>query len=106
MKPPIMSKARTPENKPEKVVCNAFEVTWNEANDPEKWLEHLRKQGAYNEKCRCTKTGGERETRLKFLYIRIRTTEKTEREREGEEQGEEQGERERGRGSVILKYNY
>jgi hypothetical protein len=53
---------------------SVFEINWNESNDPNNWLNHLRKQGAYNDNCRCTKVG--RATHIKLLYIQFQVGEK------------------------------
>ena len=50
-------------------------MMWNEGNDPNHWLNQLRKQGAYNKRCRCTLTGASRPEMMKFLYLRFPKTE-------------------------------
>ena len=47
-------------------------MMWNEGNNPNHWLNQLRDQGAYNERCRCTLT---KTDKMKFLYIRFPKTE-------------------------------
>ena len=71
-----MRRARTPDNEPGKVAYHTFGVIWKENNNADNWIKHLKTQVAYNDKCRCTQTGGKRVERMKYVYIRIPITER------------------------------
>ena len=49
-----------PATRAKPVEYHTFEMMWNEGINPNHWLNQLRKQGAYNERCRCTLTGASR----------------------------------------------
>jgi len=55
------------------VEYQTFEMSWNENNNPDHWLDQLKGQGAYNPRCRCTlitKDG------RKHLVVKFPTTDK------------------------------
>ena len=64
---------KTPRGKAQAVEYKTFEMRWNETNDPDRWLDQLKEQGAYNRRCRCTLITKEDR---KHLVIQFPTTEK------------------------------
>ena len=54
---------------------HTFEMMWNKDNNPNHWLNQLKTQGAYNERCRCTLTGATKTEMTTILYIRFPRTE-------------------------------
>ena len=67
--------ARTPATRARPVEYHTFEMMWNKDNNPNHWLNQLKTQGAYNERCRCTLTGATKTEMTTILYIRFPRTE-------------------------------
>jgi hypothetical protein len=64
---------KTPRAKAQAVEYKTFEMRWNETNDPDRWLDQLKGQGAYNRRCRCTLITKEDR---KHLVVQFPTTKK------------------------------
>ena len=64
---------KKPRAKAQAVEYKTFEMRWNETNDPDRWLDQPKGQGAYNQRCRCTLITKEDR---KHLVVQFPTTEK------------------------------
>ena len=64
---------KKPKAKAQAVEYKTFEMRWNETNNPDHWLDQLKDQGAYNQRCRCTLITKEDR---KHLVVRFPTMEK------------------------------